>query len=130
MITNVITQVVGQQQPSAVLSIVKCDRPGCPSEAKYDALNKEAVSTVKVENPWIQSIRIVKAQDGREFLYCSDICEIEQIKSGVHNPPEQKRIIEASSPAAVAAAKAAADASRASDQNLKAGTGGPILVKG
>lgn len=130
MITNVITQVVGQQQPSAVISIVKCDRPGCPSEAKYDALNKESVATVKVENPWIQSIRIVKAQDGREFLYCSDICEIEQIKTGVHNPPEQKRIIEAGSQAAVQAAAAAADAARQSDVNLKAGTGGPVLVKG
>lgn len=130
MITNVITQVVGQQQPSAVVSIVKCDRPGCPSEAKYDALNKESVATVKVENPWIQSIRIVKAQDGREFLYCSDICEIEQIKLGVHNPPEQKRIIEAGSTAAVQAAAAAADAARQSDINLKAGTGGPVLVKG
>ena len=130
MITNVITQVVGQQQPSAVVSIVKCDRPGCTNEAKYNALDKEAVATVKKDNPWIQSVRIVKAQDGREFLYCSDICEIEQIKLGVHNPPEQKRIIEAGSSAAVAAAAAAADAARKSDENLKAGSGGPILVKG
>lgn len=130
MITNVITQVVGQEQPSAVTSIVKCDRPGCPSEAKYNALDKESVAAVKRDNPWIQSIRTVTAQDGRRFLYCGDICEIEQIKSGVHNPPEQKRIIDAGSDAAVQAAKAAADAARQSDINLKSGTGGPVLVRG
>ncbi|HXQ34299.1 MAG TPA: hypothetical protein VN843_09820 [Anaerolineales bacterium] len=130
MITNVITQVAGQQQPSAVTSVVKCDRPGCTNEASYNAIDKAAIEEVKKNNPWLASVRVVKTQDGREFLYCGDICEIEQIKSGVHNPPEQKRIIDNATPAAVTAAKAAADAARQSDINLKTGTGGPVLVQG
>jgi hypothetical protein len=130
MITNVITQVAGQQQPTAVTSVVKCDRPGCTSEVSYDALSKVAVDEVRKNNPWIASIRTIRTQDGREFLYCGDVCEIEQIKSGVHNPPEQKRIIENATPAAVTAAKAAADAARQSDINLKTGAGGPVLVQG
>ena len=130
MITNVVTQVVGQQQPSAVTLIIKCDRPGCPNEISYDALNKVVVEEVRKNNPWLVAIRITKTSDNREFLYCSDVCEIEQIKSGVHNPPEQKRIIDAASPAAVKAAAAAADAARQSDVNLKSGTGGPVVVQG
>jgi|SRR5579859_6593134 len=130
MITNIITQVVGQERPSAATSIVKCDRPGCTNEASYNAMDKVAVEEIKKNNLWLASIRFVKTQDGREFLYCGDICEIEQIKSGVHNPPEQKRIIDNATPAAVKAAAAAADAARQSDANLKTGTGGPVLVQG
>ena len=130
MITNIITQVAGQQQPSAVKSIVKCDRLGCPNVVEYDALNKALIDDVKTNNPWLVTVRIVKTQDGREFLYCGDICEIEQIKNGVHSPPEQKRIIDNASSAAVKAAAAAADAARQSDINLKSGTGGPVLVQG
>jgi hypothetical protein len=49
-------------------------------------------------------------------------------KSGQHNVPLPKKIIEAANEAAVKQAAAAAAAAKASDEALKSGTGGPVIV--
>jgi hypothetical protein len=62
------------------------------------------------------------------LVYCSDVCEIAGAKSGTHNLPVPKKIIEAANPAALAQATAAAAAARASDEALKSGSGGSVIV--
>ena len=127
MITNVITQVAGQQNPSSVTTIVKCDLSGCTNSVSFDENSKQKTLA---DTPWLRTYRTVQTGDGRFIGYCGDVHEIEGIKGGQHNLPEPKKIIEAANPAAVAAAAQAAEAARNSDTNLKSGTGGPVLVQG
>jgi hypothetical protein len=110
---------------------LKCDNPECNKEIEF--LLEESVVRDTYANPansWLLSGRVVGTGDGRQLFYCSDICEILGAKSGSHNRPDPKKIIEDANPAAVKAAVAAAEAKAASDKNLKEGGGGPILVKG
>lgn len=112
---------------------VKCDNPGCDKSITFE--HTQVVATLQdPANAWTKSVRIVKLLFGGEqaptFSYCSDVCEIEGIKTGKHNPPEQKKIIEAANPAAVMAAARAAELAKSSDANLKSGRGGPVLVQG
>jgi hypothetical protein len=126
-IVNVITQIAGEEQPRQVMQTISCDRPGCGNTVTFDTrLGKEAVAA----NPWLNTIRIVRTPDKREYLLCSDVCEIENIKSGAHNKQEPKQIITDGSAQAVAAAAQAAEAAKASDANLRSGSGGPVLVQG
>jgi len=108
---------------------IKCDGPDCGKEVTYNPAEEKAV----FENPanvWLKSLRLVQTLDGRKFAYHDDVCEINGAKTGQHNLPEPKKIIEASNPAAIAAAYAAAEAAKTSDENLKRGSGGPVLVTG
>jgi len=111
----------------AVIRTIKCENEECNKTITFDRKDEKAT----FENPansWLRALRLVQTVDQRSYVYCSDVCEIAGAKSGVHNLPQPKTIIEAGNPAAVAAAAAAAEAAKASDQNLKSGTGGPILV--
>lgn len=106
---------------------IKCDNPECNKEITFNRAEEKAT----FDNPgniWLKSIRLVQAIDQRSFVYCSDICEILGARSGQHNLPEPKKIIEAANAQAVAAAAQSAEAARVSDENLKRGTGGPVIV--
>ena len=118
MITNIITQVAGQQQPSAVTLIVKCDLPECQKTATFDNATK---AQAMVDNPWLNSYRTVQTGDGRSFGYCSDGCEVKGAATGKHNPPEAKRIIDTGNAAAVAVAAEAAAHAKAADAAIRAG---------
>jgi hypothetical protein len=113
-----------------VIVTIKCANSECNKEISF---NKQQGKQT-IDNPanvWMKSVRLVNTLlDNRVFAYCSDVCEITGARSGQHNPPEQKKIIEAANPAAVAAAAQAAEATAKSNENLKSGTGGPIVVAG
>ncbi len=83
------------------------------------------------ENVWVKSFRTVQTIDNRILGYCGDACEIEGVKTGVHNIPEQKRIIaDAGNPAQVRMAAEAAAAAKAATEQLKAGKPVAGLVQG
>ncbi len=111
------------------LRTIKCDGPECNKNITFKRA-EEKQTFDSPANIWLKSIRLIQTIDQRNFVYCSDVCEIMGTKGGQHNMPEPKQIIEAANPAAVKAAAAAADAVKASDENLKKGTGGPVIVKG
>ncbi len=104
---------------------VKCDNPECNKEITFDRRQEKEIFEA---NPWLKSTRLVQTVDQRNLVYCSDICEIIGAKSGAHNLPIPKKIIEAGNAAAVAQAAAIAEASKVSDEALKSGAGGKIVV--
>lgn len=90
MITNLVTQVVGQPQPQKIIQTVKCDEAECGHVATFDLKDtKKALE----DFPWLRTVRVIKTGDGREFLYCEDECEIKAVSKGVHNTLEPKRIV-------------------------------------
>lgn len=110
---------------------IKCDNPtgDCAKEITFDRVNEKAT----FENPanlWLKSLRMIQTLDQRVFAYCSDVCEIAGSRSGQHNLPEPKKIIEAGNSAAIEAAARAAQAATASDAAIKSGSGGPVIVEG
>jgi hypothetical protein len=118
MITNIITQVAGQQQPVAVTTIVKCEREGCEHEISFDQSTKEKTLN---DNLWLRSYRTVQTGDARSIGYCSDICELKGIETGKHNIPEAPKIVPVGNSAAVAAAAAAAANAKAQDAAIRSG---------
>lgn len=109
------------------LRTIKCDNDECNKTITFDR-RKEKETFESPANTWMKSIRLIQTIDGRGLVYCSDVCEIMGTKAGKHNLPEPKKIIEAASPAAIQAAVAAADAAAKSDENLKSGQGGPVVL--
>lgn len=110
---------------------ISCDNPSgdCTKSVTFNVAEAQQMK----ENPsnvWLKSLRLIQTPDGRVLSYCSDVCEIQGARSGQHNTPEPKKIIEASDPAAIAQAAAAADAAKTSDANLRSGSGGPVIVEG
>jgi len=125
VITNVITQVVGEQQPTAITTIVKCDLTECSKSVSFDSTKQQQAL---VDSPWLRTYRTVQAADGRKFGYCGDQCELKGTASGQHNMPEPKKIIETGNAAAVAVAAQQAAAAKVSEQALRDGTGGKIQI--
>ena len=109
------------------LRTIKCDNPECNKNITFDRRQEKEVFEA---NPWLKATRLIQTVDQRQFVYCSDICEIMGTKTGQHNIPEPKKIIEANNAAVVAQAAAAAEAAKASDAALKSGSGGPVIVQG
>lgn len=109
------------------LRTIACDNSECNKVITFDR-TKEKETFESPANTWLKSIRLIQTVDQHQFVYCSDVCEIMGTKSGKHNLPEPKKIIEAANPAAVAAAAAAAEAAVKSDENLKSGQGGQIVL--
>jgi len=109
------------------LRTIKCDNDECNKLITFDRA-KEKETFESPANLWLKSLRLIQTVDQRQFVYCSDVCEIMGTKSGKHNLPEPKKIIEAANTAMVAAAAAAADAAAKSDENLKSGRGGQIVL--
>lgn len=107
---------------------ISCDKPGCPKTITYDATpdatGKSASETATFENPdnaWMKSVRTVHTIDNRNFTYCSDVCEVEAVKDGVHNMIQKKLIEAAATPAQVAQAAAAAKAAELAGKALHEG---------
>ena len=104
---------------------IKCDNVDCKNDITFDPrLEKETFEA----NPWMKGLRIVQTVDQRVFSYCSDVCEIVGVKTGQHNLPVPKKIIEATGPGALQAATQQAQAQASSDKALKSGSGGQVLV--
>lgn len=125
MITNIITQVAGQQQPVAVTTIVKCELPECPNTATFDVSTKDKAM---IDNPWLRTYRTVQTGDGRTFGYCGDACELAGVASGKHNIPEPKRIIDTANAGAVAAVAQQVAAAKAAEQAIREGKPANIQV--
>jgi hypothetical protein len=118
---------LADKQVGTVIRTMKCDNPECGKEITFDrAQEKEVFATPA--NQWLKSLRFVQTVDGRGLLYCSDLCEIVGVKSGSHNLPEQKQIIENANEATVKAAAQAAEAAVESTKTLKSGKGGKISL--
>jgi hypothetical protein len=107
---------------------IRCDnQPDCNKSVTFNVAEGKQVSE-SPENTWMKSIRLIQTPDGRVLVYCSDVCEITGARTGQHNIPVPKKIIEVGNSAAVAAAAHAAEAAKVSDVNLKSGAGGPIVL--
>jgi hypothetical protein len=105
-----------------------CDGTSCTRTVTFQLSKEEHAKVLAAEgNEWLKSGRFVNTPDGRNLFYCSDVCEIEGVKTGQHNLPEPKRIITGvASAAQVAAAAAAAKAAEQATTALKAG--GPVSL--
>jgi len=107
---------------------VTCNGAGCKNTVTFEPKNAPDVAKEQV---WLKSLRIVQA-NGQNFCYCSDQCELTGIESGLHNPPEEKKIVAvptgAQATTAIQAAAAAAKAAEASTRALKSGEGGQIQI--
>jgi hypothetical protein len=107
---------------------VSCNGPNCDKTVTFEQRqdNQGAVAATEA-NPWLKTIRIVQAS-GRNFVYCSDACELANIGLGAHNPEERKQIVLPQGANAMAQAAAAAKAAEDATEKLKSGQGGPIQV--
>jgi len=108
---------------------IKCDGPDCTKSITFNAAVGKEVAA-QPGNEWMAAIRLIQTPDGRVLVYHDDVCEITGARTGSHNRPAAKTIIEAANPAAIAAAAQAAAAAIVSDANLKSGAGGPVIIQG
>jgi hypothetical protein len=110
---------------TAIRSIT-CDGPECTKAVLYD--RKEEKQTFELpENVWLRATRVTQTADGRNLVFCSDICEIKSVETGKHNIPEAPKVVAAGNSAAVAAAVASAAAAKTADAAIRAGQ--PANVK-
>lgn len=93
---------------------------GCDKTVTFDQKDAQKISQ---ENPWLLNTRVLQTGDGRNFSYCSDLCEISGVQAGQHNKPEPKKIIEmpAGAEYAIRQAAAAAKQQEAATAAIKAG---------
>lgn len=97
---------------------IKCDAPGCDKDVEFDLKDIPAIQAIE----WLKGVRVVQTGDNRSFAYCSDVCEVKAITTGVHNLKEVSKVAlatEADAKAAAAQAQAASD----TDKALKTGEG-------
>lgn len=104
---------------------VTCNGPECKNTVTFEAGQEQAVAE---EKPWFKTLRMVQTAQGRNFVYCSDNCEIANVSagSGAHNPEERKNIIVPEGANAMAQAEQQAKIAEAAARAMKAG---PVLVK-
>jgi hypothetical protein len=82
------------------------------------------------DNTWLNTSRVIQTGDGRNFLYCSDECEIAGIGTSKHNVPEPKKIVDVPQVGAAQAIKIAAQAAESAKEGTKAlKTGKPANLK-
>ncbi len=108
---------------NVVYRAITCNGPECKNTLTFDVKDGKEVLEA---NPWLLGLRFVKTPDERELIYCSDLCELNGIRSGVHNRPEVKKIVEMPSGAGLEQIKQAAQRAAQQEQAtaaLKAGTG-------
>lgn len=104
----------------SAIRTIACDGPGCTKQLLYD--RKDEKTTFELpENVWLRGTRVTQTADGRNLVYCSDICEVNGVATGKHNIPEPPKIVQTASPAAIVAAAAAANAARQADQAIRDG---------
>ncbi len=104
---------------SAIRSIT-CDGPECTKQVLYD--RKDEKTTFELpENSWLRATRVTQTADGRNIVYCSDICEVKGVGTGKHNIPEPPKIVTTTNPAAIVAAAQAAANARQAEQAIRDG---------
>ncbi len=92
----------------------------CGKSITFDVSKQKEVADA-AGNEWLKSLRYVQTVDQRLLSYCSDICEAEGIKTGIHNMAQKKLIEAAASPAEIARAAAGAQAAEKAAQALRDG---------
>ena len=97
----------------------------CSKTVTFEAKEEQKVAE---ENPWLKATRIVQNAQGRNFLYCSDQCELEGVAQGSHNPQEAPRISLAEGVSTMEAAARAAAAQEQATEAIKAGK--PVTLQG
>jgi hypothetical protein len=94
---------------------VSCN--SCDKTATFDVKDQKAIE----EQPWLKNVRIIQVVSvGRNFVYCSDECEIAGVASGAHNIPEEKKIVDVPDGQSAAAIQIAANAAKQAEQATKA----------
>jgi hypothetical protein len=88
----------------SAIRTIKCER--CPNEVVFDRKDEQATFANPV-NAWLKGVRLIQTADGRVLSYCTDACELEGIKAGIHNIPEQPKVAEGNAAMVAAAAKMA-----------------------
>lgn len=101
----------------------------CQKTVTYENVQNRGIPQDIVDaNLWIKSNRIVLSSDGRNFSYCSDLCEIAGIETGQHNVQEAAKVEIPTSGAQAQIAAAAAAAKRAEDANKAIKEGKPVTL--
>ena len=75
-----------------VYKTVSCNGPQCEKSVTFEE-KEGAMQRVANETPWFKTMRVVQTAQGRNFVFCSDNCEIESVATGVHNPEERTSIV-------------------------------------
>ena len=104
---------------------VTCD--ACSKTVTYE--HPAGLAAAVEANLWIKTGRFVQTSDQRTFLYCSDLCTIAGVETGLLNfqEPAKVAIAQGSAQAQIAAAAAAAKQQEAATTALK--SGGQITIK-
>lgn len=106
------------------LRTIKCDNPDCDKIVTFDIKDVKAIQLIE----WLKGVRVVQTGDNRALSYCSDVCEVKGITTGLHNLKEVSTIV----PATEADVKVAANTAQAeanvqeaakSNEALKTGSG-------
>ena len=105
---------------------IKCDAPNCTKEVIYDRKDERTVFE-NPENAWLKNTRITQTADGRNLVSCSDVCNVELVKTGKLNIPEAPKVAAAGTAADVSAAVALAKARAEADAAIR--TGQPAQVQ-
>jgi hypothetical protein len=104
---------------------VTCD--ACSKTVTYE--HPAGLAAAVEANLWIKTGRFVQTSDQRTFLYCSDLCTIAGVETGLLNfqEPAKVAIAQGSAQAQIAAAAAAAKQQEAATAAIK--SGGQITIK-
>lgn len=102
-----------------VIKTVTCDGPDCTKHSMFDGAEPGVLE--KPEHVWLKSHRLVRTADGRQLLFCSDICEVNSIKTGLHNAQEAPKVVGATNQAAIALAAQAAANAKLQDAAIRSG---------
>lgn len=104
-----------------------CDAEGCTKKVIFDRKDERATFETP-ENAWLKTTRVVQTADGRNFMYCSDACEVKGTTSGKHNMPEPSKVQTAAGQGDINAAVALAKARAEADAALRAGQPGSVQI--
>ena len=96
----------------------------CNSCDKVATFNIKDHQQAVIDNPWLSSSRVIQTGDGRNYVYCSDECEILGVATTLHNIPEKKNIVEVPDGQGTAAIQIAANAAKQAESATKALKGG------
>lgn len=111
---------------------VTCNGPQCTKTVTFNIQEKDKAKAeaVMADNPWLKTMRIVQAH-GENFVYCSDECEVNNVAQGLHNPPEERKIVSIDGGGNMQIRQAAAEAAAAAEAEraIKAGESFKATVK-
>lgn len=120
MISHITTQALGAQ-PTSKIQIVQCEQ--CQKTSSAEMVGEGALEKALAQDPWLRTYRTIQTGDGRVFGYCTDICEIEGVKSGAHNMPEEKKVDTNATLGNIAALAQKAKEAKLAEAALRSGAG-------